>query len=279
MAMEEQTAGSCEQKIDAIRRAISSKGSLVVGLSSGVDSALLAYLASSALGANAIAVTAVSPAVAQEDIAEARKNALEIGIRHVIVETHELEDEKYLKNDGKRCFYCRHELSEQLLEIAKREGMAAAAIGINADDLSDYRPGIAAARELGIWMPLMEFGLTKAEIRQEAARVGLKASSRPSNACLSSRIQYGQHIDTELLKRVEKAEDGLHALGFTQCRVRVHGAVARIEIPVAEIPLLIDEEMRKRVVEVVSSSGFLFVTLDLAGFRSGSMNALLRNTP
>lgn len=269
---------TAEEKLERLRKEVAGRGSLVVGLSSGVDSALLAAVAKQELGNAALAVTAVSPAVARRDIELASKTAAEIGIEHLLIGTGEVDREDYARNDALRCYSCRSELSEALISVARQRSIRTVAMGINLSDFQDYRPGIRAARERGVWFPLAECSFTKQDVRQAASLLGLSASDRASNACLSSRVQYGQRIDVETLKRVEGAEELLHSIGFSDCRVRVHGPVARIEVPSDSIGRFMDASVRASVISGLKELGFLYVTIDLEGLRSGSMNLMLRNS-
>lgn len=261
--------------IEALRTSVRRRESLLVGLSGGVDSALVAYLAHEQLGTGAIAVTAVSPSLSDDERESACRVAGEIGIRHILVETHEMDDPEYLKNDEKRCYRCKLELSSVLLKKAKEMGISTVAIGVNATDLSDYRPGIAAARSEGIWFPLAECGIEKEGVRAIAGFVGLSVHDRPSNACLSSRIQYGQIIDERTLRAVADAEAHIHSLGMNGVRVRVHGTLARIEVGREDIERMSAPGIREATIAKLKVLGFLYVTLDLEGFRSGSMNLQL----
>jgi uncharacterized protein len=267
-----------DEKLEALSSAIREKRSLLIGLSSGVDSALLAAIAFRELGNRAMAATAASPALSSRDRELASLNAAEIGIRHIFFETEELKKEEYAINDAMRCFHCRAELSERLLAIARDYGMETVAIGINASDFSDYRPGIAAALSHGVWLPLAEFKFSKQDVREAASRLKLSAHDRHSNACLSSRVQYGQRIDASLLSRVERGEELLCSEGFTNCRLRVHGPIARIEVEPSSFHLVLETERRERIVKGLKELGFIYITFDLEGLRSGSMNLMLRSS-
>ncbi len=266
-------------KLNVLREYVRGKGSIVVGLSAGVDSALLAKVSHMELGEQAVAVTAVSPSLSLHDRTQAAQNAKEIGVRHVFLETREMDNARYTANDAMRCFHCKAELAAELWSFAGREGISSVALGVNASDGDDYRPGIRAAAESGICFPLKECGITKDEVREMAKSLGLSAHDRPSNSCLSSRIQYGQKIDMRVLQMVEQAEEILRSLGFRNVRVRVHGNMARIEVDADALHLLVEEKARKEIVERFRAIGFSYVTLDLEGFRSGSMNLSLRSTP
>lgn len=263
-------------KVSNLMQYIKRLDSTVIGLSAGVDSALLASVAFKALGRKAVAVTAVSPSLSARDRDLAAANATEIGIRHVFLETHEVGMEEYARNDPMRCFHCKVELSTALRSFAERENISSVVLGVNATDAGDFRPGIRAAAENGILFPLRECNLGKEEVRHIARTMGLSAHDRPSNSCLSSRVEYGQRIDSRLLGMVENAEQQLIDMGMHNVRVRVHGTVARIEVDPEMLPLLISR--RSEIADRFKSLGFLYVTLDLEGFRSGSMNLQLRSS-
>lgn len=265
-------------KLELLRESIRRRGNIVIGLSAGVDSALLAKISFMELGNSAVAVTAVSASLSAHDRQLASENAREIGIRHVLVETNEMANKSYTANDSLRCFHCKTELSAELWSFARREKLSSVALGVNASDAGDFRPGIRAAEESGICFPLKECGMTKDDVREAARRLGLTAHDRPSNSCLSSRIQYGQRIDERTLGMIEEAEGVLRGLGVRNFRVRVHGNVARIEVDAPSIPFIVEERTRKEIVERFRALGFLYVTLDLEGFRSGSMNLPLRSS-
>ena len=276
--MSQNTDIAYSASLEALRAAIRSRHTLLIGLSGGVDSALVASVAREQLGDRAVAVTAVSPSLSPEEKESALRIASEIGIRHMFVETHEMDDPAYLRNDERRCYRCKIELSSVLLGKAAELGIATVAIGVNTSDFDEYRPGIAAARSAGIWFPLAECCMEKETVRAMAGEMGISVHDRPSNACLSSRIQYGQAIDAQTLKSVAEAETYLHGLGLKSVRVRVHGALARIEVAGGDIERLSIPELRDGIVARLKSLGFLYVTLDLEGYRSGSMNKTLRSS-
>ncbi len=271
-------ANTLPSMLAALREKIAAAGSIVVGLSAGVDSSLLAKVAFMELGERAVAVTAVSASLSKRDRMLAAGNAREIGIRHVLLETAEMSSNDYLKNDALRCFHCKAELSTALWSFAGREGFSSVAIGVNATDAGDFRPGIRAAEESGIIFPLRECGIGKEDVRRLARMLSLSSHDRPSNSCLSSRVEYGQRIDERTLRMVEDGEELLHSMGARDVRVRVHGGIARIEVDAGSIPLLMDESRRREIVKRFMEIGFLYVTLDLDGFRSGSMNLKLRSS-
>jgi uncharacterized protein len=251
-------------------------GSVMIACSGGVDSVLLAAVAAKVLGDRALAATAVSPSLASGELEDARAAARAAGIRHIEVATNELESPAYAANAPDRCFYCKDTAYSTFSALATREGIAVILDGTNADDAADFRPGRRAAREHGVRSPLAEAGMGKQEIRDWARELGLAVWDKPAAACLSSRIPYGSPVTAEKLSRIDQAESALKALGFRQCRVRDHGGVARIEIETALLPRLL--EMRESITTAVRQAGFAYVSLDLDGFRSGSMNEVISLT-
>jgi uncharacterized protein len=253
-----------------------SLGRAAIALSGGVDSAVVAKAAYLALADNAIAVTADSPSVARADLADARRVAEQIGIRHRIVATGEFADPEYVRNDGTRCYYCKSELYSKIEGILPELGFPIVCSGANLDDAGDYRPGLTAAAEHRVRHPLQEAGCTKADVRMLAVHWGLDVWDKPAAPCLSSRLAPGVTVTAERTARVEAAERYLRELGFRECRVRLHeGELARVEIPAAELPTLAQSARREALVRRLRDLGFQFVTLDLEGFRSGSLNALI----
>jgi len=248
---------------------------VVVAFSGGVDSALLARAAKDALGDRAMLVTADSETYPASELAEARRLGELIGLRHVIVRTDELTNPDYAKNGANRCFFCKDELFTKLEPIAAREGMGTLVYGANLDDLGDHRPGMKAAREHGVRAPLIEAELSKQEIRDLSRALGLPTWDKPSFACLSSRFQYGDQITADKLRRVDAAEEFVRSLGFRQFRVRHHDRLARLEIPLEELPRLWEDGRHTAIVTRFRELGYLYVTVDLAGFQSGSANLLL----
>jgi pyridinium-3,5-biscarboxylic acid mononucleotide sulfurtransferase len=265
---------SAELKLGALRDALAAQRQVVVAFSGGVDSAFLLKVAADALGDGCHAVTAVSATMARSEIADARALGQELGLgdRHHVLESHELERPGFAENPTDRCAMCKTELMSVARPLADRLGIVSIALGTNVDDLGDFRPGIAAARGEGAIMPMVDAGLTKAEIRDLSRALGLRTWDKPQLACLSSRFPYGTRITLERLRQVDDFEDGLRALGFRQLRVRFHDEVARLEIEVSELARAFDPAVREQVIAVGKRVGFKYVTVDLAGFRSGSMN-------
>jgi uncharacterized protein len=259
-------------KVDRLRDLLRDAGRVVVAYSGGTDSTLVAAVASRVLGDRALAVTAVSPSLAPGEAEEAKRVAAELGIAHRLVRTREVEDPAYLANGLDRCYRCKTELYGVLRAVADDAGGAQVVSGANLDDLGDFRPGLRAAEEHGVRHPLVEIGMTKPEVRDAARELGIPTWDKPASACLSSRIAFGVTISVEMLSKVGRAEALLKELGFRQCRVRVHDDVVRIEVEPADLPRLAEPGVRDRVVEGLKALGYRYVTLDLEGFRSGSMN-------
>jgi uncharacterized protein len=250
-------------------------GTLVVAYSGGVDSAFLACCAQRILGNNMLAVLADSASLARSQYEDAVRFAEEEKIPLRVIETSELERPEYVRNAGDRCFHCKDELFTVLERLRAEKGYAAVAYGRNTDDDGDFRPGQRAAELHRVVAPLAEAGLSKGDVRELAREAGLRVWDKPASACLSSRIEYGRPVTREALAAVEKAEEALHRLGFCQFRVRHHGDIARIEIAREEMSALLNHELGSQIVREVKEAGFRFVALDLEGYRSGSMNALL----
>jgi len=262
-----------EQKLHAILKAC---GRVVIGFSGGVDSTLLLRVALDVLGkTNVLAVLADTPSLPRKEYAEAMRLADSMDAVCVVVFPDELSDPNYVANPANRCYFCKKCPSARIAKVARENGFACVLDGNNADDNGDYRPGRRAALELGVKSPLMDAGLTKAEIRELSARAGLPTANKPAMACLASRIPYGTAVTAGVLAQVERAEEVLRQAGFVQFRVRHHGDIARIEVAVAELPRLIADEVREKVVCDVKAEGYRYVTLDLQGYRMGSLNERL----
>jgi len=262
-------------KRSALDQCLRGLGRTLVAYSGGVDSAFLAWVAHRALGDNMFAVIADSPSLARTQLADAAAFANEQGIPLEVVLTTEVDQPEYARNDSMRCFHCKDELFTVMEELRCSRGFDAVAYGVNVDDQGDFRPGQLAAEMHRVAAPLREAGLTKEEIRQLAREAGLRIWDKPASACLSSRIEYGRPVTREALGVVEQGEDALRALGFRQFRVRHHGEIVRIEIAREELARALDPDMAAEFTRIFKGLGFKFVTLDLEGFRSGSMNALL----
>jgi pyridinium-3,5-biscarboxylic acid mononucleotide sulfurtransferase len=266
-----------QRRIESLRARleehIAGYGAAVVGFSAGVDSSVVAAAAARALGERAIAVTAITETITEEDLALASELVARIGIAHEHLRYSELAIPSYAENPTNRCYFCKDALYSRLAEIARQHGAAVVLDGTNADDASDYRPGRTAAAEQGVRSPLLELGITKADVRALAADYGLPNSEKPSAPCLSSRVPYGTTITLDILERIGRAERALRALGFGELRVRHHGEVARLEIPREDFQRAL--EIGAEIDRVVREAGYHYVALDLRGFRSGSLNERL----
>lgn len=258
-------------------RVLKSFDCLAVALSGGVDSAVLLAEARAVLGERVIALTARSPVHLQRDVADAKKIAAEMGVPHLIVDSHEIDHAGFLANTEQRCYICKKIIFSQLAETAAQKGFSILAHGANADDPGDYRPGMKAARELGVVSPLLEAGLNKADVRQLARQRELAVWNKPAMACLATRFPYGTPITLENLERVRLAEQVLESAGFQNCRVRCHGNVARIEAPPVHLPALFTDPLRQRIVDRLREIGFIHIAADLEGYVCGSMNRALDN--
>jgi pyridinium-3,5-biscarboxylic acid mononucleotide sulfurtransferase len=250
-------------------------GRTLVAYSGGVDSAYLAWASHQALGSSMLAVIADSPSLARTQLADAVAFANEQGIPLEVVPSTELDRPEYARNDASRCFHCKDELFSVMEDFRQQRGFNTIAYGVNLDDQGDFRPGQQAARQHHVASPLLDAGLTKQDIRTLAQAAGLRVWDKPASACLSSRIEYGRPVTRAALSVVEQGEDALRALGFRQFRVRHHGEIVRIEVAQDELPRALDPAMAAQFTRIFKALGFKFVTLDLEGFRSGSMNALL----
>lgn len=261
-------------KLEQLKEWFSDKKSVIIALSGGVDSALVAYAAHAKLGNMALAVTADYKTLAQEELESAKKICKDIGIRHLVIEYDELENEDFVKNDKNRCFHCRTELSEHLIKIAKQQKTEIIVDGTNLDDMGDYRPGIAALRSNGIRSPLVEAGLTKKDVREAAKQAGLTVHDRPSNACLASRIPWGQRVTAERLARIEMGETFVKQMfGARQVRVRDMNGAAKIEVGQDELHLL-DKTKLEDLAAKLRSIGFYSVTIDKEGYKQGKLNVI-----
>jgi len=264
-----------EVKLARLQGSLGKLERVLIAYSGGVDSAYLAWTAHQALGANMLAVMADSPSLARTQLADAIAFAREQAIPLEVIPTGEFDRPEYVRNDAQRCFFCKDELFTLMEELRQARGFDAIAYGVNLDDQGDFRPGQKAAHAHHVVAPLLDAALTKKEIRSLSCRAGLRIWDKPASACLSSRIEYVRPVTREALDVVEKGEDALRALGFRQCRVRHHGDIVRIEIAREELERALDSAMAAEFTRIFKALGFKFVTLDLEGFRSGSMNALL----
>lgn len=263
------------EKFENLQNRIRSMGSLVIAFSGGVDSTFLLSVAAELLGPGVVAVTATSSTYPERELKEAIAFARSIGAEHLIIRSEELEIEGFAENPLDRCYHCKKELFTKVFDIARERGIPYVADGSNADDTGDYRPGMKAMRELGAVSPLLDAGLTKDEIRVLSKARGLPTWDKPSFACLSSRIPYGERITPEKLDRIDQAEQFLLDLGFRQVRVRHHGDIARIEVDAGERARFLEGEAMDRVDRALRALGFAYVTLDLKGYRTGSMNEVI----
>ena len=275
LSEDRELTGEQKNKLDRLREVLSDLGSLAVGFSGGVDSSFLLSVAKEELGDRVIAVTAADASVPERELEEAKAFCHERGIRHIICRVDPLKEEGYRKNGPDRCYFCKHGIFTEIKRIAKENGIEYAAEGSNMDDLGDYRPGLKAVEELSVKSPLREAGLYKADIRSLSKAMGLPTWSKPAYACLASRFVYGEEITEKKLQMIDRAEQFLIGLGFLEERVRMHGNIARIEVSPADIPRLASEDVRSEVYEEFKKLGFLFVTLDMKGYRTGSMNATI----
>lgn len=274
----EGSSASPEEKEKWLLERLANCKSLLVALSGGADSAYLAWAAHRALGPRALGVTALSPSYSAYDRERVEEFVHALQLPHEFVETLEMENPAYQANQPDRCFYCKDELFSVLDRIARERNFAAVAYGVNADDTLDFRPGHRAATQHQVLAPLLDAGLTKADIRLLSKRAGLLTWDRPASACLASRIPYGTEVTPERLSLVERSEAALRELGFRQFRVRLHDRLARVEIAPEELPRALTPEMTARIAQQLKAAGFTYVTLDLEGYRQGSLNESLRRS-
>jgi pyridinium-3,5-biscarboxylic acid mononucleotide sulfurtransferase len=266
-------SAAAERKEMQLTALLEAMGSVLISFSGGVDSSYLLKIAHRVLGPNAVAATGLSQTYAAEEMDEAKNIASEIGAEHVLVDTAELTDPRYADNTHQRCFFCKSELYSRLADLAQSRGLRFVLDGSNSDDLDDFRPGMRAARDLGVRSPLQEVGLSKSEIRILSERLGLRTWDKPAMACLSSRFEYGDPITVEKLRQVAAAESAVRKLGFRGFRVRHHDEIARLEVPREQFGLAI--ERAEELVEALRAAGYRHGVLDLAGYRSGSTNEVL----
>ncbi|MGL6344276.1 MAG: ATP-dependent sacrificial sulfur transferase LarE [Waterburya sp.] len=265
-----------EQKLEQLKNLLQDMEQALIAYSGGVDSTLVAKIAYDVLGDRALAITAVSPSLLPEELIEAQTQAAEIGIKHELVETKEMENPDYTSNPVNRCYFCKSELHDTLKPLALKRGYPYVIDGINADDLTDYRPGIQAAKERGARSPLAEVGVSKAEVRAISRSLGLPWWNKPAQPCLSSRFPYGEAITVTKLQRVGRAEIYLRQLGYQNLRVRSQEDTAKIELPAQDIPQFVQQVDLPKLVKTFQDLGFVYVTLDLEGYRSGKLNQVLQ---
>lgn len=275
--MPEMEVCSTEQKLSQLKNLFEDMDKAIIAYSGGIDSTLVAKVACDVLGDRALAITAVSPSLLPEELVDAKLQAQEIGIKHELVETHEMNNPQYTSNPVNRCYFCKSELHDTLKPLALQRGYSYVIDGVNGDDLRDYRPGIQAAKERGARSPLAELGISKLEVREISRLLGLPWWDKPAQPCLSSRFPYGEEITVEKLHRVGRAEIYLRKLGYKNLRVRSQEDTAKIELPSETIQDFVLNTDLPELVKVFQKLGFMFVTLDLEGYRSGKLNQVLIN--
>ena len=264
-----------EKKLKHLEKILKEMGGLLIAFSGGVDSTFLVKVAHQVLGDKVLAVIAKSPTYPVSELREARCAAGTMGVEHLVIDSEELKDENFLQNSPRRCYFCKKELLSKLVNLAKEKGIRWIADGSNYDDENDFRPGREAAKEMGIRSPLLEANLTKNDIRELSRKMGLPTWDKPADACLASRFPYGERITLEKLKKVNIAEEFLRKLGFRQVRLRHHHSLARIEVDNGEIGAFLDKNLREKLIDYLKSLGYNYVTLDLQGYRTGSLNETL----
>ena len=271
------TEKTLAEKTQILRQTIESFGSAIVAYSGGVDSALVSHLTHDILGgSNALIVTAVSDSLAEYELEDAQRLAIDRGWNFRTIATSEMEDERYLRNDGARCYFCKDMLYERLETLAKSAGYKVIVNGANRDDLGDYRPGMKAAENFSVRSPLLEVGIGKEEVRTLALQAGLPNWDKPAQPCLSSRIPYGTHVTVDALRMISKAEKHLRNLGFAECRVRHYGETARVELPLDMLPIYNESSMRPKAHAGIIAAGYRRVEIDPKGLRSGNLNESLK---
>ena len=275
MLLERKKGFFMEEKLTSLKRILSNMGSALIAFSGGVDSTFLLKVAHDVLGNRVVAATASSETYPASELEAAKKIARKLGVKHLVIQTDELSKQNFAKNSPQRCYFCKRELFSRLNKIAKEQDLNQVADASNYDDLADFRPGMQAGQELGIRSPLKEACLTKAEIRSLSHKMNLPTWNKPSLACLASRIPYGTKITREKLKRVDEGERFLRGLGIRQLRIRDHDGMARIEVAQEEMSLFGQEKMVRLIIDKLKKLGYTYVTLDLQGYRPGSMNEVL----
>lgn len=265
-----------QAKLNKLKDLLSEMGSVLIAYSGGVDSTFLIKVAEQVLGDKALAITADSEVQSLVEMEDAKKIAVELQANHIVVETHEMQNEDYISNPTDRCYYCKSILFTKLKEVAEEKNIPYVLDGSNADDVNDYRPGMIATNELGVRSPLKEVGLTKDEIRALSKEMGIPTWDKPALACLASRIPYGSEITNEKLRRVDKAETYLRTKGFYQVRVRDHGDIARIEVLPDDFEAFLASDFNNEVISKLKEFGYLYITIDLEGYKTGSMNKVLK---